>query len=431
MTVNNAKQRILAERLLLPAALIIAILFDRLIVAAIRQNIWDGGANNILVFNAIFWLGYLVIFYAFYWQKLKKDVVAWIVALSVTALCIWNFVNTTPDGMWVQNPEFGVITFFVIPAVLMAHAQWTAHGFTLRNSEGMAVAWFTGWFVKPFSGLEMLFKTIGSLFAKSNRTLLLRVLIGAGVAIVVMAIVIPLLMGADQMFNYYLSRIFDNISLNRIIFHLTVIVVAFGLLYSFLWNVGYGANKIRAIPEKWSVDPVISGIVLGSVIFIYTLFCIIQFTYLFAQAGLPEGMTYAEYAREGFAQTVAVCAINLLIFGGFLRLGAKDKGHKILSSLLSGLLILTVIMLISGAVRLNLYIDAYGMTWLRLLSAWFIIYLAVVVILSSIRLFVKSLPILVISALFLLIWYVALGFSNPNEFIRWFNYDLGIVRYFS
>ena len=74
------------------------------------------------------------------------------------------------------------------------------------------------------------------------------------------------------------------------------------------------------------------------------------------------------FRREGFAQTVAVCAINLLIFGVFLRFGARNRVTTIL---LASLLALTGVMLFSGFVRLGLYIDAFGMTWLRLLSAWF------------------------------------------------------------
>jgi hypothetical protein len=182
------------------------------------------------------------------------------------------------------------------------------------------------------------------------------------------------------------------------------------------------------MPSAWSLDIVISAIVLGSVILIYTLFCTIQFTYLFARVGLPAGMTYAEYARQGFAQTVVVCAINLIIFGVFLRLG---KQSKLLIALLGGLLILTCIMLFSGWTRLDLYISTYGMTWLRLLSAWFIIYLAVVILLCAIKLlYKKQMPIFVISALLLLVWYVALGYLNPDNFIIWYNYNSGWVTYF-
>jgi hypothetical protein len=407
------------EKLLLPIALLIAILFDRLLIATMPRELWNNGIHGAKAFPAVFWLCYLIIVYSFYWHRLKKDAVAWFVALCAALLCLWNFVSSG------QNSEFSFITFFVIPAVLMAHAIWTTGGYTLKNSEGMIAAWFEGWTVKPFSGVASLFGVTGSLLSKSNKPMLKRVLIGTAAALAVMPIIIPLLMGADQIFNYHLTHMFSNISFFRIFFHTITIVIAFGLFYSFLWNIGFGQTKKYGIPKTWSIDIIISSIVLGSVIALYAIFCIIQFTYLFAGAGLPAGMTYAEYAREGFAQTVTVCAINLLIFGIFIRLG---KHSRLLKILLGGLLALTAIMLISGAVRLNLYIDTFGLTWLRLLSAWFIVYLAAVIILCTTRLLTKKhIPIVAICALLLLIWYTALGYLNPDNFIEWHNISTGAI----
>jgi len=407
------KQYSLGEKLLLPISLLIAILFDRLIFA-----------NAIGRFDArpaaVFWLCYIVIFYLFYRERLKRDKVAHFVAICAAALCLWHFIF--PEGNW----QFASITWLVIPSVLMAHAQWSAGAYTLENSEGMVIAWLLGWIIKPFSGLFALFGAGNSLLSAGNKSVVKRVLAGVCVTSFLMLIVIPLLMSADQVFNYYLRQIFSG-GIDLFIFtkHAIWTSLAFGLFYSFLWNVGYGENKKHSIPSAWSIDNIISSIVMGSVMLVYVLFCLIQFTYLFAGAGLPAGMTYSEYAREGFAQTVVVCAINLLIFGVFLRFGTKDK---LTTALLGGLLALTGVMLFSGAVRLNLYIGAYGMTWLRLLSTWFIIYLAVVIALCTVRLFYKKqLPVAALCALLLLLWYVALGYLNPDSFIAWYNYDLRAI----
>ena len=197
--------------------------------------------------------------------------------------------------------------------------------------------------------------------------------------------------------------------------------IAFGLFFSTFWNVGFGDNTRYVSHEGNLIDKVISSIVLGSVILVYVLFCLVQFTYLFARTGLPYGMTFSEYAREGFAQTVAVCAINLVIFGVFLWRGSPSK---LLTAMQGALLVLTGIMLVSGALRLHLYIDAFGMTWLRLLSAWFIIYLVAVVVLCLVRnLLKKDMPLMAICSLMLLVWYVALGYLNPDNFVSWYNYD--------
>jgi hypothetical protein len=194
-----------------------------------------------------------------------------------------------------------------------------------------------------------------------------------------------------------------------------------------MWNTGL-REKAKAqaqIRPALSIDAIICYIVLGAACLLYVLFCAVQFTYLFAGAGLPGDMTYSEYAREGFAQTVAVCALNLLIFGVFLQFGAKLKAASVL---LAALLGLTSVMLFSGFIRLKLYIDAYGLTWLRILSAWFIIYLVAVIVVCVVRMLRVKLPAIALCALILLGWFTALGYANPDALAAGYNqsyhYDL-------
>lgn len=397
------------EKLLLALSLIIAILFDRLIIASLFD--WNFSRES----PATFWLSYLAIFCAFYWKRIKSDKVLLYVTICSVALCVWNFIFPN-----YYNSQYAAITFLVIPGVLMAHAQWAAGDYSLKNPAGIVPAWILGWMIKPFSGIHATIGSAISLISEDNKPVAKRAIIGTILALALLIIVVPLLMGADMVFNHYVMGLFSGWNFSSFAMHSFFVVIIFALFYSFIWNVGFGKKDelYRASSEGMSIDIVISSIVLGSVTLVYVMFCLVQFTYLFARAGLPEGMTYAEYAREGFAQTVLVCAINLLLFGIFMW---KGQGKKILSGLLSGLLALTLIMLISGAVRLNLYIDAFGMTWLRLLSAWFIIYLVIVIVLCVVRLFKKEMPVVGLSAMVLLIWYIALGYLNPDGFIDWFN----------
>jgi uncharacterized membrane protein YczE len=86
-------------------------------------------------------------------------------------------------------------------------------------------------------------------------------------------------------------------------------------------------------------------------------------------------------------------------------------------------------MLVSGFIRLGLYIDAYGLTWLRLISGWFIIYLAAAVVLCAVRMLKEKLPLIMICAMLLLGWYVVLGYANPDGLIARYNthYDYEVV----
>lgn len=394
------------ERLLLPVALAIAVLFDRLMFAPFID--WT---DNMPVFSGVFWLCYLVAFYAFYWKKLVHNRILWLVAGLGAALCAWNFFFT-------GNEEFSGLTFIVIPWVLMAHAQYAAGDYGLNDAGKIALAWLTGWFVKPFSGLPVFFGAIGSLGSEGSNSTAKKVVIGAGITLPLLCVIVPLLAGADKVFGFYIRQIAGGFNIGSFVAHAIVAAIAFALFYSFLWNVGFGSKLKLAEKKAFQIDAVICCIVLGSVTLLYVLFCAVQFTYLFAGAGLPDGMTYSEYAREGFAQTVTVCAINLMVFGIFLRFGNRSKTVTVF---LAGLLGLTGVMLFSGFMRLRLYIDAYGLTWLRLLSAWFIIYLAVVIILCAVRMFKEKLPAIALCALILLGWYTILGYSNPDAVISRYN----------
>jgi hypothetical protein len=398
----------LAEKLLLPVSLVIAALFDRLLFAPLFSE-------RMAASSGIFWLCWLVIFYAFYWKRLRGNPTLWFVAGCSAALCVWQIIF---NNMGYNNFEYGALTYFVIPAVLMAHAQAAARNYSLKTLSNVASVWFSGWFVKPFSGLPALAGVIGSLFTRDNKSHAKSVIFGVAAILIMFSIIIPLLSGADMVFGYYVGRMVGELNLSSVIGHGFVILTAFALFYSFLWNIGFGRNETAA-PMDWRINTIVCGMVLTALTLLYVIFCGLQFTYLFAGAGLPAGMTYSEYAREGFAQTVAVCGINMMMFGIFLQFGG---GGKLIKALLGGLLGLTAVMLFSGATRLWLYIDAYGMTWLRLLSGWFIVYLAIAASVCAVKLVWKrNLPALVICALTLLGWYVVLGYLNPDGFIEWYN----------
>ena len=399
------------EKFLLLAALAIAVLFDRLLLPYFFDT-------NSPIYYAAFFLCFLVIFYLFFWEKLRRNAVSWYLTGCIAALCVWSFF------FWdfSDSGRVGLINYLVIPAVLMGLIVYMTGDIKLKETGRIAIAWLSGFFVKPFSAIPVFFGAIGASFFGEGKTKTKKAALAGAISVALIIILLPLLSNADRAFGYHLMQILSNFNIGSLILHTIVIATAFMLVYSFSWNIGFGekAKEYKEISAK--IDTLISSIILGSVALLYTVFCIVQFSYLFAGAGLPGGMSYSEYAREGFAQTVVICAINLLFFGVFLHF---RKPGRITTGLLIGLLALTAVMLFSGFIRLGLYIDYYGMTWLRLLSAWFIIYLAAVIILCATRLWYKKLPLIAVSALVLVGWYIILGYTNPGGFIAWYNEMLG------
>jgi hypothetical protein len=75
------------------------------------------------------------------------------------------------------------------------------------------------------------------------------------------------------------------------------------------------------------------------------------------------GLTYAEYARSGFAQLLVTAALVLAVVAAAGR-WAGDGG-RLLRALLAALCLLTLVVLASAVRRLDLYEQAYGYTRLR------------------------------------------------------------------
>lgn len=180
-------------------------------------------------------------------------------------------------------------------------------------------------------------------------------------------IIVMLLSDADVVFENVINRIFENwnfsTQLKIAILTVLVFLISYGLI-SFLLK----RSSITEISSVNNWDSVIA-ITVGTLFdFIYVVFCVIQILYLFiGKFSLPEGTSYAEYAREGFFQLLFVCVFNLvMVIIGSLKFN-ENKALKIILSIASGC---TFIMIASSAFRMILYIRFYYFSFLRVLVLW-------------------------------------------------------------
>lgn len=130
------------------------------------------------------------------------------------------------------------------------------------------------------------------------------------------------------------------------------------------------------------------GIVLGLLDALFALFVAIQLRYFFGGDALVRetaGMTYAEYARQGFFELCWAAALVLPVLLGsraVLRVERPRDAriHRALSLALVGLVL---IVMVSALARLRLYVGAYGWTedrlfaiaavgWLATVFAWYV-----------------------------------------------------------
>jgi hypothetical protein len=140
-------------------------------------------------------------------------------------------------------------------------------------------------------------------------------------------------------------------------------------------------------PRQASAGGVVVGFtetttVLAAIDLLFGGFVMVQFTYLFGggETLAVTGLTYAEYARRGFFELLAVAAIALPLVVGLESLTPRSTlGQRRGFQALAGAMVAcTVVILGSAMVRMGLYEDAYGYTHLRVYSHAFMLWLAAV-----------------------------------------------------
>ena len=211
-------------------------------------------------------------------------------------------------------------------------------------------------------------------------------LVGLAAAAPIAALFGGLLMEADPVFGYLMGSMLGT-GLDRLLGHGASI-----LLWSWI-----GAGTLRllllrapelragATPGRCSLAEV--GTVLLVLDLLFLAFVAVQFRYLFGGAPLIHALaalSYAEYARQGFFQLVAVAALSLpLLLGADRTLGRRDPASLRRFRLLAAvMLVLLNVMLASALWRMRLDTAEYGLTelrfyttafmgWLVLVFAWF------------------------------------------------------------
>lgn len=195
------------------------------------------------------------------------------------------------------------------------------------------------------------------------------VLLGIVIAVPLLWIVVSLLASADAAFGALIERIFGVWSVSKTV-RTVIRAVFYTLIPALVFYSALAAQTERSdfpTKEKRRASALVAITFTGALAVVYAVFCGIQIAVLFAGdvSALPEGMTYAEYAREGFFQLLLVSGINVVLI---ITAQRRFVSSKALRALLVFLTACTYLMEASSAMRMMLYVNAYGLTYLRLLE---------------------------------------------------------------
>lgn len=253
------------------------------------------------------------------------------------------------------------------------------------------------------------------------------ILLGLAISIPVLFVVLPLLASADAVFASIFTKLFEDLSLGEILSNsiqllLLTACVFFGayMLTAYLLE-----REIKEETRDYAVhEPVIAITVAAVLSVVYLVFCGIQIVYLFFGANgalaLPDGMTYSQYAREGFFQLLFVCLINLVIVLLGMSFFRESKALKILLSVITGC---TCIMTVSSALRMILYIQYQYLTFLRIFVLWALAVIALLLIGIFVAIWKREFPLFRYGMVVVAVCYLLLSFSRPDYWIAKVNTD--------
>lgn len=231
-----------------------------------------------------------------------------------------------------------------------------------------------------------------------------------------------LLTSADAIFS---SIIVDSF-LAKIIVPQNLVQMILMLVGGTLFPFGIFLNLAKhgftdvAKPAKQG-EPLVAITFCSTLTILYVSFCFIQIRYLFFGFGslsLPEGYTYAGYARQGFFQLLFVSILNL---GLVLFCLHCYKENMVLKGILTAISLCTFIMIASSALRMLLYIETYQLTFLRVLVLWALLVIFLLMCGVIVYTFKPTFALFQYGLVIVTCFYIALSLSRPDTYIAEFN----------
>jgi hypothetical protein len=208
-----------------------------------------------------------------------------------------------------------------------------------------------------------------------------------GVALLLLVVFGALFAGADAAFADLLGSLMPDVSPAQVPWRLSFFLLGlFGAI---------SLARTAAAPLRWDRMVIRPGrararlewaaplIVLN---LLFAAFNAVQLAVLFGgyDKVLEEtGLTYSAYARQGFWQLLIATLLTLVVIGLALRWAprAEARDRTLVRAVLGTLCVLTLVVVASALRRMDLYVDAYGLTRLRISVVAMEIWLGVVILL--------------------------------------------------
>ena len=216
-------------------------------------------------------------------------------------------------------------------------------------------------------------------------------------SVIVFILSVTLLQQADSGFARLVMSIFSfgDFDLNPFLIRLVISLPAGAWIYGLVAGAGResvpnvrarGERICKALAQLRGVPGKLWISLLAVFALLYGVFFFVQGRYLFGAftRTLPGDFTVAEYARQGFFELCKVMVLNFALLWLALRSSLKSaRAHYGLRAAATVILAESLLLAVTAASKLWLYIDCFGFTPLRLQSAWLIVSLSFGVICAA------------------------------------------------
>ncbi len=272
----------------------------------------------------------------------------WLITLDVLAVATLGCLTLTGFSTW---------TSFVMSGVSVALRCLSAPAFLLRPLSRRLAG-------RPVGNLQP-------------------ALVGGAIAGVLVIVFGALFASADEAFAELTTNVlvpdvdWGTLPPRLFVFGAALLLTGAGL-YASLRPVAAPATQgaRRLTRTEWLVPLVVLDL-------LFFVFVLVQLAVLFGgneHVLETSGLTYAEYAREGFFQLVAVAVLTLAVIAAAVHTAdlSDPADRRLARAALAALCLFTLVVLASALRRIGLYESAFGLTRLRISVHATILWLAVV-----------------------------------------------------
>lgn len=341
-----------------------------------------------------------------------------------------------------NNLFFNIMNFFVLIALTSTMVIWAIYGeFNFGNI-------ITRSFMLMFKPIICIPEAMKLIFLnKSNKKnnkeikekvvetkVFKQIVLGLIISIPLLIVILGLLISADTIFAQILGPIRELLlNIFKFKFWISIYFRAVVATIVAIYIMAFICNILKANTDETKVtnnsgikfQNITVNTVLTVLNIVYLLFCIVQFIHLFMQIGVGGEFDFANYARRGFFQLMIVTIINFIIV--LITNANKKETTKFTKNYTKVmnlfLIIFTIVMIISSYIRMYLYEQEFGYTFLRLMVFFTLVTELILSIPTVIYIFNKKFKLLKSYIIIFSIMYVVVNFANVDKTIAKRNVD--------